>query len=166
MKSTRTPTSTALGLSVLIWPNLFGVIKIHGLVMLLSLIVLVAVGSDYNLLLVSRFKDEIHAGLKTGIVRAMAGTGAVGTVAGRVFAFTMASMLGNELLVLGQFGSTLCIGLLLDTLIVRTFLLPSIATVLGRRFWWPQVVHPRGDNARRRPVSQDSKSAPLARPTK
>jgi RND superfamily putative drug exporter len=45
-----------------------------------------------------------------------------------------------------------CIGLLLDTLIVRTLLMPSIATLLGRWFWWPQVVHPRGDNARR-PVS-------------
>jgi RND superfamily putative drug exporter len=51
--------------------------------------------------------------------------------------------------VLGQFGSTVCIGLLLDTLIVRTLLMPSIATLLGRWFWWPQVVHPRGDNARK-----------------
>ncbi|MCW2663364.1 MAG: hypothetical protein JWP83_4516 [Mycobacterium sp.] len=138
--------AASFGLSVLIWQDLFG-IKIHWIVMALSVIILLAVGSDYNLLLVSRFREEIHGGLKTGIIRSMAGTGGVVTAAGLVFAFTMASMLGSELRVLGQFGSTVCIGLLLDTLIVRTLLMPSIAVLLGRWFWWPQVVHPRGDNA-------------------
>jgi putative drug exporter of the RND superfamily len=140
--------AASFGLSVLIWQDLFG-IKIHWIVMALSVIILLAVGSDYNLLLVSRFREEIHGGLKTGIIRSMAGTGGVVTAAGLVFAFTMASMLGSELRVLGQFGSTVCIGLLLDTLIVRTLLMPSIAVLLGRWFWWPQVVHPRGDNALR-----------------
>src|ERR1700761_6819568 len=140
--------AASFGLSVLIWQDLFG-INIHWIVMALSVIILLAVGSDYNLLLVSRFKEEIHAGLKTGYIRSMAGTGAVVTSAGLVFAFTMASMLGSDLTVLGQFGSTVCIGLLLDTLVVRTLLMPSIATLLGRWFWWPQVVHPRGDNATR-----------------
>ncbi|OBG34965.1 hypothetical protein A5672_22215 [Mycobacterium alsense] len=144
--------AASFGLSVLIWQDLFG-IRIHWIVMALSVIILLAVGSDYNLLLVSRFKEEIHAGLKTGIIRSMAGTGGVVTAAGLVFAFTMASMLGSDLRVLGQFGSTVCIGLLLDTLIVRTLLMPSIATLLGRWFWWPQVVHPRGDNARRPAVA-------------
>ena len=139
--------AASFGLSVLIWQDLFG-IKVHWIVMALSVIILLAVGSDYNLLLVSRFREEIHAGLKTGIIRSMAGTGGVVTAAGLVFAFTMAAMLGSELRVLGQFGSTVCIGLLLDTLIVRTLLMPSIATLLGRWFWWPQVVHPRGGNAR------------------
>src|ERR1700691_3277617 len=136
--------AASFGLSVLIWQDLFG-IKIHWIVPALSVIILLAVGSDYNLLLVSRFKEEIHAGLKTGIIRSMAGTGAVVTSAGLVFAFTMAAMLGSELTVLGQFGSTVCIGLLLDTLIVRTLFMPSLATMLGRWFWWPLVVHPRGD---------------------
>ncbi|WP_264916231.1 MMPL/RND family transporter, partial [Mycobacterium kiyosense] len=140
--------AASFGLSVLIWQDLFG-IKVHWIVLALSVIILLAVGSDYNLLLVSRFKEEIHAGLKTGIIRSMAGTGGVVTAAGLVFAFTMASMLGSDLRVLGQFGSTVCIGLLLDTLIVRTLLMPSVATLLGRWFWWPKVVHPRGDNARR-----------------
>ncbi|ORV73571.1 RND family transporter [Mycobacterium gastri] len=139
--------AASFGLSVLIWQDLLG-IKIHWIVAALSVIILLAVGSDYNLLLVSRFREEIHAGLKTGTIRSMAGTGGVVTAAGLVFAFTMAAMLGSELRVLGQFGSTVCIGLLLDTLIVRTLLMPSIATLLGRWFWWPQVVHPRGHNAR------------------
>jgi len=145
--------AASFGLSVLIWQDLFN-FRIHWIVMALSVIILLAVGSDYNLLLVSRFREEIHAGLKTGIIRSMAGTGGVVTAAGLVFAFTMASMLGSDLRVLGQFGSTVCIGLLLDTLIVRTLLMPSIATLLGRWFWWPKVVHPRGDNARRGPVER------------
>jgi RND superfamily putative drug exporter len=115
----------------------------------MAVIILLAVGADYNLLLVSRFKEEIHAGLKTGTIRSMAGTGGVVTAAGLVFAFTMAAMLGSELQALGQFGSTVCVGLLMDTLIVRTLFMPSIATLLGRWFWWPQVVHSRGaDNVR------------------
>ncbi|HXO79274.1 MAG TPA: MMPL family transporter [Mycobacterium sp.] len=136
--------AASFGLSVLIWQDAFG-INIHWLVMLMSVMILLAVGADYNLLLVSRFKEEIHAGLKTGYVRAMAGTGGVVTAAGLVFAVTMASMLGSSLRIIAQLGSTIAIGLLLDTLIVRTLLMPSIATLLGRWFWWPQVIYPRGD---------------------
>jgi RND superfamily putative drug exporter len=84
------------------------------------------------------------------------------TSAGLVFAFTMAAMLGSDLMVLGQFGSTVCIGLLLDTLVVRTLLMPSIATMLGRWFWWPQVVHPRGDyGLRQPPVAREADTAPI-----
>ena len=156
--------AASFGLSVLIWQDLFG-IHIHWIVMALSVIILLAVGSDYNLLLVSRFREEIHAGLKTGYIRSMAGTGAVVTSAGLVFAFTMAAMLGSELTVLGQFGSTVCIGLLLDTLVVRTLLMPSLATLLGRWFWWPKVVHPRGDYAKPKPrpaAAEEDNTAPLA----
>ena len=155
--------AASFGLSVLIWQDLFGK-NIHWIVMALSVIILLAVGSDYNLLLVSRFKEEIHNGLKTGYIRSMAGTGSVVTSAGLVFAFTMAAMLGSDLTVLGQFGSTVCIGLLLDTLVVRTLFMPSLATLLGRWFWWPLVVHPRGDHAKPkpRPVGDEASTAPMA----
>jgi putative drug exporter of the RND superfamily len=146
--------AASFGLSVLIWQNLFGM-KIHWLVMLMSVIILLAVGSDYNLLLVSRIRVEIHAGLKTGMIRSMAGTGGVVTSAGLVFAVTMASMLGSSLIIIAQMGSTIAIGLLLDTLIVRSLLMPSIATLLGRWFWWPQVVYPRGDHHRPQPPIHD-----------
>jgi RND superfamily putative drug exporter len=136
--------AASFGMSVMIWQNLLG-IRIHWLVMLMSVIILLAVGSDYNLLLVSRFKEEIHEGLKTGYLRAMAGSGGVVTAAGMVFAFTMAAMMGSSLRVLAQMGSTIAIGLLIDTLIVRSLLMPSIAVLLGRWFWWPQVVYPRGN---------------------
>jgi putative drug exporter of the RND superfamily len=100
-------------------------------------------GSDYNLLLVSRFKEEIHAGINTGIIRSMAGSGSVVTAAGLVFAFTMASFIFSDLRVLGQIGTTIALGLLFDTLIVRSFMTPSIAALLGRWFWWPVRVRRR-----------------------
>ena len=96
-----------------------------------------AVGSDYNLLVVSRLKEEIHAGLQTGIIRGMGATGRVVTAAGLVFAFTMASMIVSDLRVVGHLGTTIGFGLLVDTLIVRSFMTPSIAAALGHGFWWP-----------------------------
>jgi RND superfamily putative drug exporter len=133
---------SSFGLAVLLWQRILG-IELHYLVLAMAVIVLLAVGSDYNLLLVSRFKEELGAGLNTGTIRAMGGTGKVVTTAGLVFAFTMGSMIVSDLLVIGQVGTTICIGLLFDTLIVRSFLMPSIAMLLGRWFWWPQNVHPR-----------------------
>ncbi len=136
----------SFGLSVLLWQDIIG-FKLHWMVLAMSVILMLAVGSDYNLLLVSRFKEEIHAGLKTGIVRSMAGTGSVVTSAGLVFAFTMASFIFSDLKVTGQVGTTIGLGLLFDTLIVRSFMMPSVAALMGRWFWWPQQV-------RTRPASQ------------
>jgi putative drug exporter of the RND superfamily len=140
----------SFGLSVLVWQYLLG-IQIHWVVLAMSVIVLLAVGSDYNLLLVSRMKEEIGAGINTGIIRAMGGTGKVVTNAGLVFAFTMASMLVSDLRIIGQLGSTIGLGLLFDTLVVRAFMTPSIAAVLGRWFWWPQHVRPRPASTLLRP---------------
>ena len=132
----------SFGLSVLIWQDILG-IELYWIVLALAVILLLAVGSDYNLLLISRFKEEIDAGLKTGIIRAMAGSGAVVTAAGLVFAATMASFVFADLRILGQIGTTIALGLLFDTLIVRSFMTPSIAALLGRWFWWPLRVRPR-----------------------
>ncbi len=133
---------TSFGLSVLIWQYILG-IQLHWMILAMSVIILLAVGSDYNLLLVSRFKEEIPAGIKTGIIRSMAGTGAVVTSAGLVFAFTMLSFGLSALLILAQVGSTIGLGLLFDTLIVRSFMTPAIAALMGRWFWWPQRVRSR-----------------------
>ena len=132
----------SFGLSVLIWQYLLG-IELHWAVLAMSVIILLAVGSDYNLLLVARFKEEIHAGLNTGIIRAMGGTGSVVTAAGLVFAFTMMSFAVSELTVIAQVGTTIGLGLLFDTLVVRSLMTPSIAALLGRWFWWPQSVRSR-----------------------
>lgn len=129
----------AFGLSVLLWQHILHM-PLHWLVLPMAVIVMLAVGSDYNLLLVARFQEEIGAGLKTGMIRAMASTGRVVTIAGLVFAFTMGSMLTSDLRVVGQVGTTIMIGLLFDTLVVRSFMMPAIAALLGRWFWWPRRV--------------------------
>jgi len=137
---------TSFGLSVLIWQHLIG-IPLHWMVLPMTVIVLLAVGADYNLLLVSRMKEEIHAGINTGIIRAMGGTGRVVTAAGLVFAVTMLSMVVSDLRIIGQVGSTIGIGLLFDTLIVRAFMTPAIAALMGRWFWWPLRVRQRPPSA-------------------
>jgi putative drug exporter of the RND superfamily len=132
----------SFGLSVLVWQHILG-IELHFMVMAMAVIILLAVGADYNLLLVARLKEELHAGINTGIIRAMGGSGSVVTAAGLVFAFTMMSMVVSELIVVAQVGSTIGLGLLFDTLVVRAFMTPSIAALMGRWFWWPQVVRAR-----------------------
>ncbi|MEE3750506.1 RND family transporter [Mycobacterium intracellulare] len=133
----------AFGLSILFWQHLVG-LHLHWLVLPLTFIILVAVGSDYNLLLINRVKEELHGGIHTGLIRALGSTGGVVTSAGLVFAFTMLAMLTSDLRTIGQVGSTVCIGLLLDTLIVRSFVVPCILRILGPWFWWPTLVrtHP------------------------
>ena len=138
----------SFGLSVLFWQHLLG-IELQFMVMAMAVIILLAVGADYNLLLVARMKEEIPAGINTGIIRAMGGSGSVVTAAGLVFAFTMMSMSVSAMVVVAQVGTTIGLGLLFDTLVIRAFMTPSIAALLGRWFWWPQVVRPRPAPARR-----------------
>jgi len=132
----------AFGLSILVWQHLIG-LPLYWLILPLTFIILVAVGSDYNLLLILRVKEELHAGINTGLIRALGSTGGVVTSAGLVFAFTMLAMLSSNLRMIGQLGSTVCIGLLLDTLIVRSFVVPCILRILGPWFWWPTLVRAR-----------------------
>ena len=132
----------SFGLSVLIWQHILGV-ELHWMVLAMAVIILLAVGADYNLLLVARLKEELPAGINTGIIRAMGGSGSVVTAAGLVFAFTMMSFGISDLKVLAQVGTTIGMGLLFDTLVIRAFMTPSIAALLGRWFWWPQNVRPR-----------------------
>jgi RND superfamily putative drug exporter len=148
----------AFGFSTLIWQHL-GNFQLHWVATEFALIVLLAVGSDYNLMLVSRIEEEIGAGLKTGLIRGMGVTGPVVTAAGVVFAVTMAMMITSDLRAIGQFGTTIGIGLMFDTFVVRSLITPSIMTVMGRWFWWPKRV-------RVRPASQMLRSVgprPLVR---
>ncbi|MBX7431908.1 MMPL family transporter [Mycobacterium sp. Y57] len=145
----------SFGLSVLLWQHILG-IQLLWIVLPLATILLLAVGADYNLLLISRLREEIHAGVNTGIIRAMAGSGSVVTSAGLVFAATMASFVFSDLRAIGQVGTTIALGLLFDTLIVRAFMTPSIAALLGRWFWWPQRVRPRPASQMLRPYGTRS----------
>jgi RND superfamily putative drug exporter len=144
----------SFGLSVLLWQHIIG-IELEFMVMAMAVIILLAVGADYNLLLVARLKEELPAGINTAIIRAMGGSGSVVTSAGLVFAFTMISMSVSSLTVVAQVGTTIGMGLLFDTLVIRAFMTPSIAALLGRWFWWPQVV-------RRRPLPASFTREPAA----
>ena len=148
----------SFGLSVLLWQHLIG-LDLQFMVMAMAVIILLAVGADYNLLLVARMKEEIPAGINTGIIRAMGGSGSVVTAAGMVFAFTMMSMSVSAMVVVAQMGTTIGMGLLFDTLVIRAFMTPSIAALLGPWFWWPQIVRQRPAQARRR--ATPSRSRPM-----
>ncbi|WAC92623.1 RND family transporter [Mycobacterium sp. Aquia_213] len=134
--------SGAFGMSVLIWQNLLG-IPLSWWNVVFCFILLVAVGSDYNLLLVARYLHESEAGLNTGLIRAVTKSGRVVTTAGVVFAVTMMAMVSSDLTSVGIFGSTVGIGLLLDTLIVRSLITPALARLLGPFFWWPRLIPQR-----------------------
>ena len=132
----------SLGLATLVWETILG-IKLHWLTIPISFIVLVGVGCDYNLLLLSRYREELPAGIKTGLIRAMAGSGNVVVTAAFVLAGTMLALLSSDVINIGQSGSTICIGLIFDMLIVRLFLVMPLARLLGPWFWWPQRIPSR-----------------------
>ncbi len=104
---------------------------------------LVAVGSDYNLLLLSRYKEEIGAGFKTGMIRTIGSSGSVVITAAFVFAFTMLALMSSDVVNIGQAGATICIGLIFDMLFVRLFLVMPLARLLGPWFWWPTRIPSR-----------------------
>lgn len=127
----------AMGLSTLLWQYALGT-PLDWTVASVSLVILIAVGADYNLLLAKRMHEEAPDGSAAGIARATAVTGGVITTAGVIFAVSMLALLAGRISTLGQTGSTIAIGLLLDTFVVRSLLVPALATLLGRRLWWPR----------------------------
>jgi putative drug exporter of the RND superfamily len=130
--------ASAMGVSTLIWQDLLGR-DLHWAVPSIALIALVAVGADYNLLFTMRMREEVFlqgAALRTGMIRAFGGTGGVVTTAGIVFGITMFAMLSGDALPIMQTGTAIGVGLLIDTLIVRTFVVPGLAGLLGKWFWW------------------------------
>jgi RND superfamily putative drug exporter len=105
---------------------------------LLSFLFLVALGVDYNIFLATRAREERHRhGTRQGMLTALAVTGGVITSAGILLAAVFAVLGVLPLVTLTQIGTIVGIGVLLDTLIVRTLLVPAIAIMMGERFWWP-----------------------------
>ncbi|WIM98913.1 MMPL family transporter [Actinoplanes oblitus] len=105
---------------------------------LFSFLFLVALGVDYNIFLVTRAREEAgKRGTRDGMVHAVAVTGAVITSAGILLAAVFAVLGVLPVITLTQIGVIVMIGVLLDTLLVRTVLVPALATILGDRFWWP-----------------------------
>jgi len=134
----------ALGGGWWIFTHILGYNAFDEGVPLLAFLFLVALGVDYNIFLVTRAREEARAhGTREGMVRALGATGGVITSAGVLLAAVFATLGVLPLVVLAQLGLIVCLGVLLDTLVVRTLLVPSLALMLGDRFWWPQRTAPR-----------------------
>jgi putative drug exporter of the RND superfamily len=103
----------------------------------MAFIVLVAVGADYNMLLISRIRDESPQGIRSGVIRTVRSTGGVITSAGIIFAAPMLAMLFSNISSIVQAGLVIGIGLLVDTFVVRTITVPALAVLIGKANWWP-----------------------------
>ncbi|GAA0464303.1 membrane protein [Actinoplanes capillaceus] len=128
----------SLGAGSWLFRNVFDYPALDNAVPLFSFLFLVALGVDYNIFLVTRAKEEAATrGTRDGMVHALAVTGAVITSAGILLAAVFAVLGVLPVVTLTQIGVIVGIGVLLDTLLVRTVLVPALATLTGDRFWWP-----------------------------
>jgi RND superfamily putative drug exporter len=163
----------SMGAGSWLFRNVFDYPALDNSVPLFSFLFLVALGVDYNIFLVTRAKEEAaQRGTRDGMVYALAVTGAVITSAGILLAAVFAVLGVLPVVTLTQIGVIVGIGVLLDTLLVRTVLVPALATLTGDRFWWPG--HPQdsapdsagraGPDGRPRPDWEAADRAGLAAP--
>jgi putative drug exporter of the RND superfamily len=127
---------SAVGVGVIFFQFVLGQ-PIYWSVQSMAFIVLVAVGADYNLLLITRIREESRLGIRSGIIRAVRSTGGVITSAGIIFAASMFGLLFGSLSNMVQTGFIIGMGLLIDTFVVRTVTVPALAALIGRANWWP-----------------------------
>lgn len=128
----------ALGIGVLVFQFGLGH-EIAWPVPLLAFILLVAVGADYNMLVISRLREESTSNTRVGVLRTVASTGSVITSAGLIFAASMFGLTIGSVDIMVQAGLIIGCGLLLDTFVVRTLTVPALATLLGENSWWPEL---------------------------
>lgn len=140
----------ALGVSALVFDGIFGFPGADPSVPLYGFVFLVALGVDYNIFLMSRVREEALAhGTRAGILRGLVATGGVITSAGLVLAATFAALGVIPILFLAQIAFIVAFGVLLDTFVVRSLLVPALASDIGPAIWWPSKLW-RGDAAARR----------------
>ncbi|WP_433167064.1 MMPL family transporter [Kribbella sp. CA-247076] len=136
----------SFGASWLVFDRVLGFPALDGSVVLLSFLFLVALGVDYNIFLSTRAREEaFESGTREGMQIALRATGGVITSAGLLLAAVFAVLGVLPLITLTQVGVIVCVGVLLDTLLVRTVVVPALAFLLGDRFWWPSAS--RGQSA-------------------
>lgn len=144
----------ALGVSALVFDGVFGFAGADPSVPLYGFVFLVALGVDYNIFLMSRVREESLAhGTRPGILRGLVATGGVITSAGLVLAATFAALGVIPILFLAQIAFIVAFGVLLDTFVVRSLLVPALAYDLGRRIWWPSKLGRRDADAAGRDVA-------------
>ncbi len=141
---------SALGIGVLVFQIILGQ-ELHWSIPGLTFILLVALGADYNMLLISRIRDESPYGVRVGVVRTVASTGPVITSAGLIFAASMFGLLSASISALAQAGFIIGIGIVIDTFLVRTITVPALAVLIGQANWWPARLRPLNDRRRTGP---------------
>ncbi len=130
--------ATTMAIATLLFQGVLGYAGVNYLVPLIVFVLLVALGSDYNIFLMSRIREESAEGdLRVGITTATARTGTVITSAGIILAGTFLALTVAPLQILLQIGLTVAIGVLIDTFVVRSLLIPALTSLVGERVWWP-----------------------------
>ncbi|MDQ1130984.1 MMPL family transporter [Microbacterium sp. SORGH_AS_0888] len=136
--------AAALGVSALVFTHVLGFPGADPAVPLYGFVFLVALGIDYNIFLMTRVREEsLSHGTRRGILRGLVATGGVITSAGLVLAATFAALGVIPILFLAQLAVIVAFGVLLDTFVVRSLLVPALAYDLGRRIWWPSKLSRR-----------------------
>ena len=163
---------TALGVAAIVFNGLFRFPGADPAVPLYGFVFLVALGIDYNIFLMTRVREEsLRHGTRDGILRGLAVTGGVITSAGLVLAATFAALSVIPILFLVQISFIVAFGVLLDTFVVRSLLVPALATDIGRAIWWPSRLwradpadrDERDERGDRRESSPGSVDGPWAR---
>src|ERR1700759_1140896 len=134
---------SAVGIGALVFQFLLGQ-QLHWSVPPLAFVVLVAVGADYNMLLIPRMRDESPRSVRYGIIRPLGSHGGVITAAGLIFAASMAGLLFSSIGTVVPGGFVIGVGILIDTFLVRTITVPAIAALLGQANWWPSRLGTQG----------------------
>jgi len=151
--------AAALGVGYTVFDVVFGFDGSDPSLPLFAFIFLVALGIDYNIFLMARVREEAaRSGAREGMLRGLAVTGAVITSAGIVLAGTFSTLAVLPLVYLTEIGFVVAFGVLLDTFIVRSILVPALVLDLDRRTWWPSALA-RAANARPSPATGDPAEA-------
>jgi RND superfamily putative drug exporter len=128
----------AIGVSAVVFRDVFGFSAVDSTFPLHAFVFLVALGIDYNIFLMSRVREEtVGVGTRRGMVTGLAVTGGVITSAGVVLAATFAALAVIPLVLLVELAFTVAFGVLLDTFVVRSLLVPALTIDVGRWMWWP-----------------------------
>ncbi|WP_072690553.1 MMPL family transporter [Rhodococcus marinonascens] len=133
--------AATLGVSGLFFTHVFHFANSDPAFPLFTFVFLVALGIDYNIFLMTRVREETqNVGTRSGVLRGLAVTGGVITSAGVVLAATFSVLGVLPLVILAQIGFAVAFGVLLDTIIVRSILVPALSHDIGKKIWWPSAL--------------------------
>jgi RND superfamily putative drug exporter len=152
--------AAALGISALVFDRLFGFAGADPAFPLWTFVFLVALGTDYNIFLMTRVHEESRRhGTRRGALIGLAATGGVITSAGIVLAGTFAALGTLPLVFITEIGFAVAFGVLLDTFVVRSVLVTALNLDVGRWIWWPSSLHRKHDVALGKPEAETAEAS-------